>query len=736
MRPCKSSSQLHRVMTKAGVTLGSVAFVATMFSVLPAVTAPVPAPATSTAASPTATTLPTTASDQETGTSGSQPVPAPPLPPAAATLPKATAAPAPIPAAPLPPTPSPADLAKLKPADSGHEMGRAGKSAPAATASAPSGPAIVPGTSLNSGLGSQHATVQLAVAPAAAPAVAPAVAPMAAIQPDGTAGLPLGMDVSGWQQNVDWQTAWNNGARFAYIKASEGPWTLNDYFSQQYNGSYAAGMIRGAYAFARPNLSSGANQAAVLVQSGGGWSADGRTLPGVLDIETNGSDNSGACFGMTPAQLTSWTADFTQTYRNLTGRDAVIYTAYYFWQNCMGGTTAFSQSNPLWIAAYGAPADDVWMPGGWPQFTFWQYNNGSGTFPGDQNLFNGSYAQLQTLALGYKAQASRVAGPDRIGTALVAAGKIFSTDGQTVSADGSNVKPGAKYVYLTRDDDYPDALSVGPLAAKNKGVVLVNPSGALDDRVSAFLAGLKAAGVDVHLSIVGGTDAVSDAVASASAQALGTASAVGRIQGADRYATSLAIANLVSPVSGANGDVFLATGRDFADALTAGAAAARNASASDPAVATAISPVLLTDGSTLSAAAQGYVAAKSAGARVYAVGGAAAQAYPAAVLLSGSDRYGTAAKVAQQFWTVRSTDVNTLNVGIASGFTFADAVIGASYMALNNGPLLLTAPGSLSSPTSNYLNSNRGAIGTVFIFGGSVTISSNVAAQASSALSS
>jgi putative cell wall-binding protein len=471
------------------------------------------------------------------------------------------------------------------------------------------------------------------------------------------------------------------------------------------------------------------------VQSGGGWSADGKTLPGVLDLETNGSDSSGACFGMTPDQLTSWTADFTQTYKNLTGRDAVIYTAYYFWQNCMGGTSAFSQSNPLWIAAYGAPANDVWMPGNWPQFTFWQYNDGAGTFPGDQNLFNGSYAQLQTLALGYKAQASRVAGPDRIGTALVAAGKIFSTDGQAVSADGSNVKPGAKYVYLTRDDDYPDALSVGPLAAKNKGAVLVTPPGSLDARITAFLGGLKAAGVDVHLSLVGGTDAVSDAVASAAAQALGTASAVGRIQGADRYATSLAIANLVSPVSGANGDVFLATGRDFADALTAGAAAARNASSSDPTVATAISPVLLTDGSSLSAAAQGYVAAKSVGAKVYAVGGATAQAYPGAVLLSGSDRYETAAKVAQQFWTVRSTDVNTLNVGIASGFTFADAVIGASYMAQNNGPLLLTGAGSLSSPTSSYLNTNRGAIGTVFIFGGSVTISSNVAAQAASALS-
>ncbi len=428
MRPCKSSSQLHRALAKAGATFGSIALVATMYSTLPAaaVTSPVPAPATfapatlspassAPEASTQATAVPA-ASAAESGASGAQPVPVPPIGPAPATPARQAPAQPPVTAVPLPPTPTSADLDKLKPKDSGHEMGRAGKAAPAATSgpassgSAAPGPAILPSVATGgSGLAaSQQMSVQLAMATpvaasGAAPAMAPAIAPMA-IQPNGTAGLPLGMDVSGWQQNVDWQTAWNNGARFAYIKASEGPWTLNDYFAQQYNGSASVGMLRGAYAFARPNLSSGANQANVLVQSGGGWSADGQTLPGVLDLETNSSDKSGACFGMSPAQLTSWTADFTQTYKNLTGRDAVIYTAYHFWQGCLGGTSQFSQSNPLWIAAYGAPANDVWMPGDWPQFTFWQYSNGvdglGGSFPGDQNLFNGSYAQLQTLALG------------------------------------------------------------------------------------------------------------------------------------------------------------------------------------------------------------------------------------------------------------------------------------------------------------------------------------------------
>jgi hypothetical protein len=45
------------------------------------------------------------------------------------------------------------------------------------------------------------------------------------------------------------------------------------------------GMIRGAYHFALPNSSSGATQANYFAGNGGGWSWDGKTLPGALDIE-------------------------------------------------------------------------------------------------------------------------------------------------------------------------------------------------------------------------------------------------------------------------------------------------------------------------------------------------------------------------------------------------------------------------------------------------------------------
>ena len=97
----------------------------------------------------------------------------------------------------------------------------------------------------------------------------------------------LGLDVSGHQHSINWGSVASHGAQFAYIKATEGTGYVNPDFAAQYDGAYQARIIRGAYHFALPNDSSGAAQASYFVANGGGWSADGRTLPGALDIEYN-----------------------------------------------------------------------------------------------------------------------------------------------------------------------------------------------------------------------------------------------------------------------------------------------------------------------------------------------------------------------------------------------------------------------------------------------------------------
>jgi len=201
-----------------------------------------------------------------------------------------------------------------------------------------------------------------------------------------------GIDVSSHQGNVDWGHWWRSGKRFAYVKATEGTNYTNPNFTQQYNGSAAAGMTRGSYHFALPNRSDGATQARYFVANGGGWSRDGRTLPGTLDIEYNPYGET--CYGMNHGAMVNWIRSFSDTYHALTGRWPVIYTSTAWWDKCTGRTGDFSSTNPLWLARY-APAVGP-MPYRWPIHTIWQYTSS----PIDQNVFNGGADRLAALASG------------------------------------------------------------------------------------------------------------------------------------------------------------------------------------------------------------------------------------------------------------------------------------------------------------------------------------------------
>lgn len=216
-----------------------------------------------------------------------------------------------------------------------------------------------------------------------------------------------GLDVSGHQPSIDWQQQWNMGARFAYVKASEGNYYTNPSYGSQYQGSRNVGMIRGAYHFAIPNWSSGADQARYFVQNGGGWTADGYTMPPVLDFEfnpyegrtINGFYFGNTCYGMSPAQLASWVRDFGNTMQGLTGRLPVIYTNTNWWNQCLGNPTGFGDY-PLWVAAYpGSPTNDAGAvpTASWGTYSIWQYSS-TGPFAGDSNVWNGDYSSLRTFA--------------------------------------------------------------------------------------------------------------------------------------------------------------------------------------------------------------------------------------------------------------------------------------------------------------------------------------------------
>ena len=84
-------------------------------------------------------------------------------------------------------------------------------------------------------------------------------------------GMVQGFDVSNYQSSVDMQSAYNSGARWVYIKATENTNYISPAFSGQYTDATNAGLIRGGYHFANPGLTSGAAQADYFVANGGGW---------------------------------------------------------------------------------------------------------------------------------------------------------------------------------------------------------------------------------------------------------------------------------------------------------------------------------------------------------------------------------------------------------------------------------------------------------------------------------
>ncbi|EMY34307.1 lysozyme M1 [Arthrobacter crystallopoietes BAB-32] len=221
-------------------------------------------------------------------------------------------------------------------------------------------------------------------------------------QPDGIQGL----DVSSHQEDpetgtsVNWQDEWKHGARFVYVKTTEALSYKNPYFSKQHAGATGVGMVRGAYHFAIPNVSSGRAQANYMVDNGGGWSADGKTLPPLLDIEWNPYLELGnACYNMSPSQIVAWIKDFSATIKARTGRLPAIYTAASWWKDCTGSSTAF-KGYPLHVANYPSPGYTLAkpaLPAGWTDWEIWQYSP-SGPYAGDSNVWHGTMAELRDFA--------------------------------------------------------------------------------------------------------------------------------------------------------------------------------------------------------------------------------------------------------------------------------------------------------------------------------------------------
>lgn len=126
---------------------------------------------------------------------------------------------------------------------------------------------------------------------------------------------------------------------------------------------------------------------------------------------------------------------------------------------------------------------------------------------------------------------------------------------------------------------WPDALSASAWAARTNTPVLLTEGDRLPQAVRDFLDARRPALV----SVVGGTAAITEEVAVAAADAADAE--LRRLAGPTRYGTSVAVADAAREAGLDDSNIWVATGRNFPDALAAG-----------PAAALSRSPLVLIDG--------------------------------------------------------------------------------------------------------------------------------------------
>ena len=191
-----------------------------------------------------------------------------------------------------------------------------------------------------------------------------------------------GIDVSYYQDTIDWRRVRRAGIRFAFIRLSDGATLRDAMFAINWAESKRAGLMRGAYQFFRPDQSATA-QADLMIAAMRGRDPD--DLPPALDIEVDG--------GLAAPEIAARARAWVDRVRDKLGVEPIVYTGSELWRNGGAGPIA---AQPLWIAHYtqGCPS----LPSPWTQWRFWQHTD-RGAIPGiegpvDLDLFAGTLGDL------------------------------------------------------------------------------------------------------------------------------------------------------------------------------------------------------------------------------------------------------------------------------------------------------------------------------------------------------
>ncbi|MFD0631020.1 cell wall-binding repeat-containing protein [Catenulispora yoronensis] len=308
----------------------------------------------------------------------------------------------------------------------------------------------------------------------------------------------------------------------------------------------------------------------------------------------------------------------------------------------------------------------------------------------------------------------RLGGSDRFETATKVSQMAFRNKGDAADHRGQ-----AKAVVLTRSDQFADALGGAALASHLDAPLLLTEPASLNGWSRQEIQRVLPAGGTVY--VLGGDKAITPNVVK---QLTGLGYKVQRIGGADRFATAVDMAGVYAP----NADqVLVATGMNFPDALSAGAAAANFSNMA----------VVLTDDAKMPEATYQYLVAKSRNDSLDYLGAVGGQAAKALRTVSngqfddmhGADRYATSYSVASHLWSGFTA------VGIATGANWPDSLAGGALMGLTGGPLVLVDPAiGLTLQEYKLFDANRGSDNFGYVFGGDAALPSRIDNQLAAAI--
>lgn len=193
-----------------------------------------------------------------------------------------------------------------------------------------------------------------------------------------------GVDVSHWQQEIDWKTLRTQGANFAFIKATEGGKHVDRLFRRNWNEARKAGIPRGAYHFFYW-CRAASEQADWFIRN---VPKEPGALPPVLDVEWYG--NKGSCPKKPPrATVLKKMKVFSDRIEAHYGVKPIIYTTPDFYEDNLQGQFT---DHSFWLRSVAAHPRERYPN---RPFAFWQYS-GTGTAKRgvetkiDLNVFNGT----------------------------------------------------------------------------------------------------------------------------------------------------------------------------------------------------------------------------------------------------------------------------------------------------------------------------------------------------------